>query len=547
MKKSIIVVLLGVILCFCLVTVSQAQSLSGLSKDKLGTKVIKAIEVRGNSSISTATILSKIKTRVGENYLQAVVSDDLKRLYNTGYFSDVSVDREEEAGGLRVIIYLEEKSIIEEITFSKTRYIKSRVLKKKITMQKGKFLDKKILRKDKKIIQELYAKKGLTSSEVELEASVDKLTNKAKVHFMIREGHKTRVKKIILNGNDSFKDKKLFRVLKSRKKTLFSSGYLKKDVLFEDMDRLRSYYEQQGFIDIAVDYSIGAMKKGYINITINIIEGRKYTIGNIHLAGNSVISDIEIFRAMKEIKDGGVFSRDRLSVDLSSIRTLYFDKGYIFADVQESTSLDPYSGKVDVAIDIVEGGIAYIEQVKVQGNTRTRDIVIRRELRLYPGEKFDGEQLRRSKERLNNLGYFEDVSFDIEDTDTFDRKDLVVQVKEAKTGKFSFGGGFSTVDQVVGFVEIEQKNFDFTNWPSFTGGGQNLVLRAETGSTKNNLLLSFTEPWIFDYPISGGFDAFRTAREREQNIGYAYDELRIGGNIRMGKQFGEFVRGGGLF
>ena len=122
-----------------------------------------------------------------------------------------------------------------------------------------------------------------------------------------------------------------------------------------------------------------------------------------------------------------------------------------------------------------------------------------------PGDRFDGGKLKRSKERLNNLGYFEEVSFDIEDTDTYDRKNLVVQVKEAKTGTFSFGGGFSTVDQVVGFIEVEQRNFDFTNWPTFTGGGQKLVLRAETGSTRNNLLLSFTEPWIFDYPVSGGF------------------------------------------
>jgi len=164
-------------------------------------------------------------------------------------------------------------------------------------------------------------------------------------------------------------------------------------------------------------------------------------------------------------------------------------------------------------------------------------------LRLYPGDRFDGEKLRRSKQRLTNLGYFEDINYDIEDTDLPNHKDLVVQVKETKTGSFSFGGGYSTVDQFVGFVEVQQKNFDFTNWPTFTGGGQNLSLRAEAGSTNNNTRLSFTEPWFFDYPISAGFDAYRSQRNRDENIGYAYDETRTGGDLRLGKSFTEFLSG----
>jgi outer membrane protein insertion porin family len=247
---------------------------------------------------------------------------------------------------------------------------------------------------------------------------------------------------------------------------------------------------------------------------------------------------------MEEIKKGGVFSREKLTVDIATIRTLYFDRGYIFANVDESTSLDQGTGEVEVNINVREGGLAYINRINIQGNTRTRDIVIRRELRLTPGDRFDGGKLRRSRERLNNLEYFEDVGFDIEDTDVPDQKDLVVQVKEAKTGSFSFGGGFSTVDKVVGFIEIEQRNFDFTNWPSFTGGGQKLRLRAETGSTRNNLILSFVEPWIFDHPISGGFDAYRTVRDKDSDSGYAYDEEKIGGGVHLGKQFSDLFSAG---
>ena len=309
------------------------------------------------------------------------------------------------------------------------------------------------------------------------------------------------------------------------------------------MERVLSFYEQNGFIDATADYATRELPKGFLDINISINEGKQYMVGHIVVGGNSVAAEDDILEAMENIKKDTVFSREKLSVDIARIRALYFDRGYIFADVKDTTSLDPATGMVDIKLDVAEGGLAYVGKIKIQGNARTRDIVIRRELRVNPGERFDGEKLKRSKERLNNLGYFEDVGFDIEDTDQSDRKDLVVQVKEAKTGSFSFGGGFSTVDKVIGFVEIEQKNFDFANWPAFTGGGQNLKLRAETGSTRNNLLLSFTEPWLFDYPVSVGFDAFRTERDRAQDVGYAYSEKRAGGNIRLGKEFSEYLSG----
>lgn len=508
-----------------------------------GTKVVKAIEVKGNNTIGIATILSKIKTRVGQEYMQSVVSDDLKRLYNTGYFSDVKVDRVNHEDGLKVIILLEEKPIVEEVTFSKTKNIKAKSLKRKIKTQAGKFLDKKSLKDDIDTIKDLYVKKGFIQVEVEEEIFIDEVTNKVSIHFIVREGYRVRIKKINIFGSESYKKKKILRVIKTRKKTIFTGGYLKEEMLKEDMGRIVSFYEQNGYIDAKAEYTVEYLYKGRIEINIKIIEGKRYSVGNVVVLGNRILSDKELFSVMEYIEEGNVFSREKLSVDLAGIRALYFDRGYIFANVEESTSLDTNTGKVEVKINIVEGGLAYIEKIKVQGNTRTRDIVIRRELRMFPGDRFDGTKLRRSKERLSNLGYFEEVDFDIEDTDTYDRKNLVVQVKEAKTGTFSFGGGFSTVDQVVGFVEIEQRNFDFANWPTFTGGGQQLKLRAETGSTKNNLLLSFTEPWIFDYPVSGGFDLYRRVRDREENTGYAYDEQRTGGDIRFGKQFTEFVSG----
>ncbi len=504
-------------------------------------KIVKAIEIQGNKTSSISLILSKIKTRVGQEYLQSVISDDLKRLYNTGYFSDVTVDRQDYEGGFRVIITVVEKPIIDKITFSKTRHINSRVLQQKIQSKPGKFLDSKSLKDDVEVIEEFYSKKGLTMAEVAPETSVDEVTNKAKIHFVIKEGSQVRIRRISVYGNKAYPQKKIVGLIKTRAKWLFNSGFLKEDLLKEDMERIVAFYEQNGFIDAAAEYSLDYGSEGRLAVGIKIDEGKQYFTDEVTIAGYSVLTEKEIRAIMTEAKQGKAFSREKLSVDVNNIQTLYFDHGYIFAKVNDSTSLNPETGKVDIKLDINEGDLAYVNKIKIEGNTQTRDIVIRREVSLAPGDKFDGEKLRRTKDRLKALGYFEDVNYDIEDTDASMKKDLVVQVKEAKTGTFSFGGGFSTVDQVVGFVEIEQRNFDFSNWPTFTGGGQNLLVRAETGSVRNNTRLSFTEPWFFDYPVSAGFDAYRSAHDKQRNTGYSYNETRLGGDVRLGKRFNDFV------
>ena len=519
------------------VTLDSTEPDSEISKD------VKAIEIRGNKTISVSSLLPKIKTRVGEPYLQAVISDDLKRLYNTGYFSDVRVDREDYQEGLKVIFYVEEKPIISNISFSRLRYMKTRTLLSKMQLKEGKFLDKKILNDDVRTITELYEKKGFTFVDVKVDTRIDELTNKAQVKFEINEGHRVKVRRIVIKGNETFTRNRILKVIKTRSAWLFNPGYLKEEELKTDMERIEAFYEKEGFIDAQASVEYQDYDRGRIDVNISIIEGKRYYVEEIRITGNSVFGDADIRGAMTEIRTGEVFSRDRLSLDISAIRTLYFDKGYIFVQVQESTSVVTDTGKVNVRLDIREGEVAYINRIKIQGNDRTRDIVIRRELRLFPGERFDGEKLRRSKERLRNLGYFDDIAYDIEDTAVPTKKDLVVQVQEAKTGSFSFGGGYSTVDQLVGFVEIEQRNFDLTNFPSFTGGGQQLSLRAETGSTRNNMRLSFTEPWLFDYPVSAGFDAYRSEIDRESDVGQAFDEKRIGGQVRFGKQLSEYISG----
>ena len=516
------------------------------SPEKTNPKIIRAIEVKGNQSISTNTILSKIKTRVGEIYQENIISDDIKRLYLLGFFSDISIKTEELTDGIKVIINVVERPLLEKIYFSGMRrlYIKEEKLKEMLKSKEKGYLDYTQLKEDVQTLKDLYVKRGFPDTEVEYNIDLNKEKNTATVTFEVKEARRLKIRKIEITGNNTYPDKRLLKLMKTKRAWLFNPGTLKEDVLNEDIKRLETFYKHNGFADVKIDYKITRdPKKPFIYIDIQIQEGKKYIMGKITIEGNSVVPESEIRSVLKNCPEGKVFSYDGIKEDMSNIQGIYFDKGYIFAKVQEAISVDPQTGRVDVSYSITENEVGYVNKIKICGNIKTKDIVIRRELRIYPGERFDGEKLRRSKQRLENLGFFDEVSYDTEDTEFPNKKDLIVDVKEAKTGTFSFGGGYSTVDQFIGFVEIEQRNFDWKNFPYFTGDGQDLKLRASFGTLTDSYLLSFTEPWFLDYPVSFGFDLYRERHERESDVGYGYDEKRTGGDIRFGKEFTEYLRG----
>ena len=523
----------------------QETTPSQVSLEEKTPKIIKVIEVRGNKSVSTNTILSKIKTRVGQPYQENIISDDVKRLYLLGFFSDISVETEELPEGIKVIINVVERPLLEKISFEGMRrvYIKEEKLKEQLKSKEKEYLDYVKLKEDVETIRSLYVKKGFSDTKVDYKVSIDKERNTAEVTFVVYEAKRIKIRRINISGNKTYPTKRLLKLMKTKKAWLFNPGILKEEVLNEDIKRIEEFYKSGGFQDVKIDYKVTRdPKKPFIYIDIQIEEGKKYLVGKVSIEGNSVVSESDIRKVLKCL-EGKVFSQAQMKEDISNIQGIYFDKGYIFAQVKEAVSVDTDTGRVDITYKIIENEVGYVNKIKIRGNVKTKDIVIRRELRIYPGERFDGAKLRRSKERLQNLGFFEEVSFDTEDTEFPNKKDLIVDVKEAKTGTFSFGGGYSTVDEFVGFVEIEQRNFDWKNFPYFTGDGQDLKLRASFGTLTDSYVLSFTEPWFLDYPISFGFDAYRQRHERETDVGYGYDERRTGGDIRFGKEFTEYLRG----
>jgi len=546
MDKKLCILLLCWGMFFFAPAFAQTGSSPGSQAPAGQDKTVTAIEVKGNASISTNTVLSKLKTRIGSSLNDNIISDDMKRLYLLGYFSDIKIDTESYLDGVKVIITVAERPIIEKISFAGARRIgmQEEKLKEMLRSKETQYLDYTDLAEDVEALKKMYEKKGFSQVSIEHAVDIDEAANKAKITFTVSEGKKKRIRMIYVEGNENVSDARILKIIKTKRAWLFNSGVLKEDVLEDDIERMKAFYRRKGYMDVAVEKELRTDPRGrFWYITFTVVEGKKYLVGDVGIRGNRDIPEADIRAKIKESLPGNVFSQDALKGDVMAVQGVYFDRGYIAARVLDTTSLNSSTGRIDIVLSIEENGVYYVDKVKVRGNVKTKDVVIRREMRIYPGERFDGEKLRRSKERLQNLGFFEEVSYDTEDSDTPDKKDLIVDVRESKTGAFSFGGGYSSVDQLVGFIEMSQKNFDWKNWPYFTGAGQDLKVRATMGSISEAYDLSFTEPWLFDYPVSFGFDLYKHTHDRDSDVGYGYNEDITGGDIRLGKELSEYVRG----
>lgn len=505
-------------------------------------RIVTAVEVEGNKNLSEASILSKVRTKQGKTFSQLIASDDLKRLYALGYFDDIKIDLKDVEEGVIVIFRVSEKPIVSEITLSGNKSARTEKLQELVKSKTGEFFNVQQLKQDMRDIQKDYEARGFPLANIDYDMQLDKETNEAKIVINIQEKVRVKIKQIYVEGNNAFSDKKILKLMRTRRDAFFTSGLYREDVLDMDLERITSFYHQNGFLDVKVTSSKSfAEEKKKMFITIEINEGKQYRIGEIEIRGAVIFPESQIRDALT-MKPGEVFNKDVLKYDISNVQSFYFGKGYITAEVDVDTILNERTGRLGLVYRIIENELAYIDKIKIRGNTKTRDIVIRRELRSYPGEAFDGEKLQRSKERLYNLGFFQEVSYDTEKTKDPNKRDLLVNVKEAKTGEFSFGAGFSSVERFVGFIEVAQRNFDISNWQTFTGAGQNLKIKAEFGSSRREYDLSFTEPWIFGYPLSFGIDGYNKVRERSGTTGYSYDEERSGGDIRLGKELTDFTR-----
>ena len=501
---------------------------------------IKAVDVQGNQLIATGTILAKVKTRPGNPFSQEVLDEDIRRLYATGFFVDVATEVKAYQGGVLVRFVLRERPVVSAIAITGNKALREPAIRKALSSKENEMLDRRTLKDDMEAIEQLYREKGFQLAEVSHEVHIDEATNKAQISILIVEGKKVKIRRVVFEGNQAYPDRRLLKLMSTRRGGFFVPGYYRAEVLEDDLEKLRDFYRRAGYADIEVDKGVQYDEDHRsLAITMTVNEGRQYLVGDIRIEGQSQITEQDLRRRLTMVTNAP-FSQETMRSDAVNLQSAYFALGYMTNRVDPHSALNPATAKVDITYEITEGGITYVDEVLIQGNGKTKDQVIRREIRVAPGERFDGEKLRRSKERLYNLGYFEEITLDTAPGSDPGHRNLVVNVKEAKTGEFSFGGGFSSVDRLLGFAEIGQKNFDLFNWPTFTGGGQDLRLRGTTGTRRRDLLLSFTEPWILGHPYLFGVDAYD--RNRDRGNGYSFDLGRRGGALRGGHAFSEYNR-----
>jgi len=511
-----------------------------------GPPIIRSIDVQyvGPETVSKERILAHMRTKVGQPYSNQVVEEDIATLYKTGSVQNVRIFAQPQGDGVKVIVAVQTRAIVREIEIAGAERIKPKRLRKEIKLKLNQPVDEKQLEEARQKIIEVYQGRGYTDVSVQFRVDpIDEKRGTARVVFTVNEGVKGAVSQIHFEGNAHFSEKVLRKQMKTRGKTLISfvdkSGRLDEVQLEQDMDKLREFYQNHGYIDVEIkDVRRGRTEKGPMIITIVIAEGPQYHVRKVTISGYEAAKEDRI-RALLKMKEGSVYSPKQLRDDAKAVADAYGSAGYVdLVILPEGAPAGP--AQIDVHYKIEEGVRSFVNRINIEGNTRTKDKVIRREVLVAPGDVFNTVRVDITKKRLDNLGYFAKVETYPEDTDIPGRKDLTILVQEKRTGSLSFGGGFSTVDQLVGFAELTQGNFDLFNWPSFTGGGQKFRLRIQYGTQRKDFILTLTEPYFLDRRLALTGQLFYT----EANyLSADYDQRNYGFMIELRKPINAYMYG----
>ncbi len=489
-----------------------------------------AVETVGAPSISKDRVLANLATKVGKPYSERTAEQDVRALYQTGGVSNVRLFAEPLGDGVKVTVLLQGRPVVEEVIIEGAQDIPLNRVRRDLGVKPGDVVNDEKIEQDRQKILTLYEDRNYSDVSVQYRVEEIPGKNRARVIFAITEGPKLIVKKIVFNGNDSVLSKDLRAVMKTKPLDLLTffnkSGRLTPSQVEEDRAAIRTLYQNRGFADVDVaQIETQPLEKGGVELVVNITEGTQYRVNNIAVDGVNIVPTGEVGSLLK-MNAGQLFTPKGMSDDIKAMRDFYGSRGYVDMTIAPEV-LPAGPGAVNLTYRLDEGVQSYINLVNIQGNTRTQDRVIRRELAVKPGEVYDTTLVDVSKKRLENLNYFSKVETQPTDTVVPGRKDLNVIVEEKRTGSFNFGAGFTTIDSLIGFAEIQQSNFDVTNWPNFTGGGQRFRIRAQYGLLRQDFVASLTEPWFLGYKLSAGVEAyyrnadFLSAVYAQENAGFA--------------------------
>ena len=494
---------------------------------------VASVGVYGNKRVDTDAILAVVTTKKGAQYDPKTLAKDIKAIYGMDFFDDVQVDVEETPAGKRVTFLVREKPSIRKVLIKGNKKIKTDKISDVIDLKQYTIISDQRLKENVEKIKALYAQKGYLDAEVSV--SVKRIsTEAADVVLDITEGDQILIKKIEIEGNKAFPDDELKDLMEVTEKKPFwtpslknimalfkgSAGALQWDALDRDLARIAAYYHNHGYIDAKVGRPRVRRKGKWLYVTIPVEEGSIYHVGSISIEENYFHDTSKLLEKL-EIKKEKVYNQEVLRQDIVKLTDVYADEGFAYADIEPQMHKDPDKKLVDIVLKVDTGPKVSFERIEISGNTRTRDKVIRRELRVYELSPFSATGLRTSQKRLQRLGYFEEVKLNPTKGSAEDRMRLNVKVKERPTGTFSIGAGYSSVDKLMVMGEISQRNF--------LGKGQTVSFKGILGATTNRYSFSFYEPYFRDTKLSFGFDLYNWEREYED-----YTRDSSGAAVRFG-------------
>jgi len=471
------------------------------------TQRIANISFQGNRKIENNAIKQVLKSTQGGIYSESTLNDDIRAIYKLGYFDDVSADVTDSPEGKNITFIVQEKGLITEIQIKGNKKLDTKDIEAALAFKTHQALNKERITSSIEKIKALYDEKGYFNAEINYAVEREKAKD-IRVVFIIKENDKLYIRKISFEGNRTFRDNELKKIMKTSEKGFFSfftdSGLLKKTELKQDINRINAFYLNNGFIAAQVGDGIISYDKKGVYIKIPITEGRRFKVGRTDIRGDELKVKRSELMGRLNIRKQENFDRGAIIKDIELLTQACNDEGYAYADVTPLTKVNENDLTVDIAYEIKKGNLVYFNRISLIGNTNTRDKVIRRALFINEGDLYSSTKLKDSYKNLMQLRYFEEVDFQSEKGPDDSLTDVNIRLKEKPTGMVSMGAGYSALDKAMAMVQVSQQNL--------FGRGQSLSLKANIGSVSTYYDISFIEPWLFDIPLWSKFDLWNSSR-----------------------------------
>ncbi|HEY2386643.1 MAG TPA: outer membrane protein assembly factor BamA [Candidatus Binatia bacterium] len=459
--------------------------------------------IEGNSRVDEEAIRIHVQSHQGTPYDSATVDSDVRAIYGMGFFENVEVERRPSAEGIVLVFRVRERPLVVDVKIEGNKKVHTEDLETALKVRPRTILDSEKLRRGVLDAKKVYEEKGYLDATITPKMAPSETPNEITLTYTIDEGQLIRIQHIEFEGNQAFSDSKLKRIITTKEEWFLSSftgaGVLNKETLKTDTERVTAWYYDNGYINVRVDEPEVERKPDGLYVTIKIAEGDVFAVGKIGFAGD-VRNDLDLQKDL-DLNTGETFRTSKLRQDILKLTDKYGDVGYAFVNIEPETDVDPDKKTVDVTYRIDEGPDVTIDKIIITGNTKTRDKVVRRELKVEEQQRFSGTKLKKSRDALNRLGFFQEVNLTTQRGRSEEKLNLQVDVKEGQTGALTAGAGFSSADNLLFNARVSENNL--------FGLGYRAVLNADFGSIRQNFIGSFTDPYFMDIPLQATVDGFR--------------------------------------